>query len=115
MEVAWLEYSTRKMDKYLLDREIFSESVAEVGLYWKTMYLGKKGPMEEKVKVKALHVEINAIRHQRNFYTLSNKYGILETGFPGVRKMRLSPVKNKTKSDHSNKKRMKTILRKNPY
>ena len=37
--------------------------------------------MEEKVKLKSLHVEINTIRHQRNFTTLSKKYGKFETGF----------------------------------
>ena len=59
--------------------------------------------MEEKEKVKALHVKINEIRHQHNFTTLSNKYGILETGFPGGRSMQLFPVKDKTKSKHSKK------------
>ena len=98
------------MDKDLLIREIFSDSGVGVGLSWKKNYLGKKGPMEEKLKVKALHIEINAIRHQQNFITLSNKYVILETGFPGVRNMPLLPVKNKTKSDHSNKKSIKAVL-----
>ena len=87
MEVAWLEYSMRQMDKDLLDHEIFSGSGVEVGLSWKIIYLGKKGPMEGKEKVKALHVEINTIHNQRNFATLSNKYGILDKGFPGGRKI----------------------------
>ena len=63
------------MDEYLLACGIFSDSGVEVGLYWKTIYLGKKVTMEEKEKLKSLHVEINAIRHQQNFATLSNKYG----------------------------------------
>ena len=66
--------------------------------------------MEGKEKSKALHVEINAIRNQWNFATLSNKYSGLETRFPGSRKMQLLPVKIKTKSDHSNKKLMKSFL-----
>ena len=67
--------------------------------------------MEEKVKVKALHVEINAIRRQLNFTALSNKYGRLETGSPGGRKMQIFPVKNKTKIDHSNRQLIKAVLR----
>ena len=81
------------MDKDLLAQNIFSDSGVEVGLLWKKNYLVKKGPMEEKVKVKALHVEINMIRYQLNFTTLSYKYGGLEVGFPGGRNMRLLPVK----------------------
>ena len=54
--------------------------------------------MEEKVKVKALHVEINAIRRQLNFTALSNKYGRLETLFPVGRKMQLFPQKNTTET-----------------
>ena len=103
------------MDKDLLSREIFSDSSADVGLSRKTIKLGKKGPIEEKDKLKALHVEINAIHHQRKFTTLSNKYGISETGFPGGRNMQLFPVKNKTKSDHSNKKLMKYVLRQKSF
>ena len=48
MEVTWIEYSTRKMVKDLLAHEIFSDSLIEVGLSRKTIYLEKKGPMEEK-------------------------------------------------------------------
>ena len=59
--------------------------------------------MEGKVKVKALHVEINALPHQWNFTNLLNKYGRSDKGFPGGRKMRLFPVKNNTKSDYSKK------------
>ena len=71
--------------------------------------------MEEKEKVKELHVEINAIRYQQRFTTLSNKYGISETGFPGGRNMRLLQVKDKKKSDHSNKKLMKSVLRQKSF
>ena len=60
------------MDKDLLACERFSDSGVEVALSGKTIYLQKKGPIEEKLK--ALHVEINAICHQQNFTTLSNKY-----------------------------------------
>ena len=67
--------------------------------------------MEEKGKVKALHFEINAIRHQWKFTTLSNKYDGLETGFPVGQIMRLFTVKNKTKRDQSNKKLIKAVLR----
>ena len=55
-EVAWLEYSARKMDKDLLARKIFSDFGVEVCLFRKTIYLGKEGPIEEKVRVKAVHV-----------------------------------------------------------
>ena len=55
-EVAWLEYSARKMDKDLLARKIFSDFGVEVCLFRKTIYLGKEGPIEEKVRVKAAHV-----------------------------------------------------------
>ena len=103
------------MHKDLLAHKIPLDSDIEVGLPYKTIYIGKKCHMEEKLKVKALHIEINAIRHQQNFITLSNKYVILETGFPGVRNMPLLPVKNKTKSDHSNKKSMKSVLRQKPF
>ena len=48
VEVAWIEYYTQQMDKYLLTHKIFSEYGVEVGLSWKKIYLGKKGPMEEK-------------------------------------------------------------------
>ena len=54
----------RQMDKDLLDHGIFSDSGVEVGLSRKIIYLGKKGSMEEKEKVKSLHVEINTIHNQ---------------------------------------------------
>ena len=71
--------------------------------------------MEEEVKVKALHVEINVIYYQQNFTTLSNKYSRSEIGFPWGRNMPLFPVKYKTKSDHSNKKLMKYVLRQKSF
>ena len=40
------------MDKYLLAREILSDSEVEVGLSQKTIYLGNKGTTEEKEKAK---------------------------------------------------------------
>ena len=98
------------MDKDLLNREILLSSGVEVGLSWKYIYIGVRGPMEENEKVKSLYVEINEIHNQQKFTILSNKYGRLETGFPGVQKMWLFLVKNKTKSDHSNKKLMKDVL-----
>ena len=57
------------MDKDLLARIIFRDSGIDVGLSYKTIYLGKKGPMEEKENVKALHAEINTILHQQKFIT----------------------------------------------
>ena len=84
--------------KYLLSRKIFSDSGVEVSLSWKIYISRKKGPMEEKLKVKVIYVEINAILHQRKFATLSNKYGRSETGLPGGRKLQLFSVKNKTKA-----------------
>ena len=66
--------------------------------------------MEGKVKVKALYVEKIVICHQHNLTTLSNKYVRLEVFLPAGQKMQLFPVKNKTKSDHSNKKLMKDLL-----
>ena len=98
------------MDKDLPAQKIFSDSCVEVGLSWKKNYLGKKGPMEGKVKWKELHVEINAIRHQQNLTTLSNKYCRPEKGFPGGQNMWLLPVKNKTEINHSNEKLMKAVL-----
>ena len=83
MYVAWLDYSTREMDKDLLAREILLDSGVEVCLSWKKIYLGEKVPMEGKGKLKALHVDINAICPQWNFTILSDKYGRLETSFPG--------------------------------
>ena len=53
------------------------------------------------------------IRHQWNFTILSNKYSISETSFPGGQKIQLFPVNNRAKSDHSNKKLMKDVLRPN--
>ena len=38
------------MDKYLNAREIFSDSVIEVGISWKTIYLGKKDQWRKKKK-----------------------------------------------------------------
>ena len=58
------------MNKDILIHRILRYSGVEVSLSWKTVYLGKTGLMEEKVKVKALHVEINAIFHTHNFTTL---------------------------------------------
>ena len=87
----------RQMDKDLLDHGIFSDSGVEVGLSRKIIYLGKKGSMEEKEKVKSLHVEINTIHNQWNFTTLSNKYGILDTAPPGGRNIWLLPVKTRQK------------------
>mmetsp|Transcript_9447 Transcript_9447/g.10792 ORF Transcript_9447/g.10792 Transcript_9447/m.10792 type:complete len:167 (+) Transcript_9447:84-584(+) len=78
------------------------------------IYLGKKGDIDEKEKVRALHIEINAIRQHQNFTLLSNHYGRSETGFAG-RKLRLFPVKNKTKSDYSHKKLIKAILRQKSF
>ena len=46
MEVAWLEYSTQQIDKDLLAHKIFRNSVVEVGMSWKQIYLGKNRPME---------------------------------------------------------------------
>ena len=103
------------MDKDLLTHEIVSDSGVEVGLSWKTIYLGVKGPIEYKVKVKALHVEINTICHQQKFTTLSNKFVISNTDSPWGIKMRLFHLKNKTKSDHSNKKLMKAVLRQKSF
>ena len=42
--------------------------------------------MEENEKVKSLYVEINEIHNQQKFTILSNKYGKLETVFPGGQK-----------------------------
>ena len=67
MDMAWLEYSTGQMDEDLLAREISSDFGLEVVLSCNNIYLLKKGPMEEKLKLKSLHVEINLIRHQQNF------------------------------------------------
>ena len=111
--MAWLDDYKLEMNKDLLACDIILDSGLEVGLSWKTIYLGEKGHMEEKKK--ALHVEINAIRNQHNFTVLSNKYGRLGTGFLGGQKMWLFPVKNKTKSYHSNKKLMKSILRQKSF
>ena len=99
----------------LVAREVFHDSGVEVGLSWEKIYLEKKGPMEEKVKVKALHVDIKSICHQQNFTTLSNKYSISETGFLGGRKMRLFPVKNKTNIQHSKKQLTKSVLRQKSF
>ena len=104
MKVEWLELYTHKLDQDLLACEILSHSGLEMVLSWKSIYLEKKRPMEEKVKFKALHVEIITILHHQNFVTHSNTYGRYETGFPGGLKMQLFQVKNKTKSIHSNKK-----------
>ena len=85
MDMAWLDDYKLEMNKDLLACDIILDSGLEVGLSWKTIYLGEKGHMEEKKK--ALHVEINAIRNQHNFTVLSNKYGRLGTGFLGGQKM----------------------------
>ena len=114
VEVAWLQYSTREMDKDLISREIMETLGIEVGMSWKMIYMGKKGDIAEKNKIRALHIEINAIRQHHHFKLLSDHYGRSETGFSG-RKLRLFPVKNKTKSDHSHKKLMKAILRQQSF
>ena len=41
IELAWLEYSTQKMDEDLLVRKIFCDSGVEVGISWKKN-LGEK-------------------------------------------------------------------------
>ena len=66
--MAWLDDYKLEMNKDLLACDIILDSGLEVGLSWKTIYLGEKGHMEEKKK--ALHVEINAIRNQQNFTIL---------------------------------------------
>ena len=53
--------------------------------------------MQKKVKVKAPHAEINAIYHQQNLTTLSNKLFRSDTVLPGGRKMQLFPVKKQDK------------------
>ena len=55
------------------------------------------------------------IHHQWNFITLSNKYIRSDTDIPGYQKMRISPVKKKTKINHSNKILIRAVLRQKSF
>ena len=55
------------------------------------------------------------ILNQQKFSIFSNKYDRSETGFPGGQNTRLLLRKSKRKSDHSNKKLMKSVLRQKSF
>ena len=102
------------MDKYLLARDIILKSGVEVCLDWKTIYLGK-GTYGGKSKIKSTTCGDKRDPPSTEIHHTLKKYGILETGFPGGQNMRPFPVKNKTKTDHINKKLMKSALHQKPF
>lgn len=90
-ELGFLCWSTMKMDKDQLARDITTHNGIKCALQWKVIYAGNKGKIPDKDKVQALHVIVNAVGSQFSLDKLSDLYGKSDNGFPNNCKLRFYP------------------------
>lgn len=79
------------MDANVLAEEIKTATGIDCALIWKIFYSGKKD-QQEGDKVRALHIQLNAVGQQANFELLSSKYRQFNTSFANSRKLRFYPT-----------------------
>ena len=98
------------MDAKVLAAEITASTEIQCAVTWKVIYTGQKNQPESE-KIRAYHIQINAVGQQASFEKLSSTYGRSNNGFDSNRKMRFYPTWFRIHSENSREKFRKATLR----
>lgn len=91
--LGWLLYSTRDIDLKSLTRSMYNNTGVEVGLRYRFISLGRRGPIPDEQRVKAIHLEVETKDVNVAQPIFARLYGSASIGpFPNSVKMRLVPI-----------------------
>lgn len=98
LELGWFLYSTSKMDKDILAQDIYDVCKVHCAVKWKMIANGKKGPVDRKKQIRAMHLVVDKEGGIAHLDTFSSHFGKRDNGFPKNRKLRFFPHRELVRS-----------------
>lgn len=109
---GWALYSTRTIDTEALKAAIHEAHGLQIGIRWRMISNGKRGPTSTADQVRALHFEVNASSADADCAALFALYATNRNeGFPNGIKLRLVPNMTDLMNAHSRTKSLRLVQR----